>query len=359
MEILSEVLEAIEEVRNLSLPGGVTLEVVTEEWVEENWGRPQVESAGRELEVQEEIYKALFLLPEDASFREIKERQASSVMAAVVGKKVYVVREYFDPFDKPRAMETLAHEVTHILQATHFKAPSPGTHDEQKAWFSLIEGDAMLTGKEFVERSGFAEIPPKEVQLRNITDPLTEIWLFPYDYGEAFVRDLFGKGGWLTVDLAYENIPTTTEQVVHPEIYVRGEGPNIVDALPAPDPGWELAISDRMGEHFAMVVMGTWLPIERASGAAEGWGGDNLTIYFQGDEYLLTWRIDWDGEEDVGEFYSSFLEMMGAVGAEQTEAGVWKLGDRYVTILMGGRTIDILSSDDLAILQEVRESVRS
>ncbi len=42
---------------------------------------------------------------------------------------------------------------------------------------------------------------------------------FPYLDGQVFVSTLLGQGGWDSVDEAWDRLPASTEQILHPERY--------------------------------------------------------------------------------------------------------------------------------------------
>ncbi|MEM2784119.1 MAG: hypothetical protein QXF09_04770, partial [Nitrososphaerota archaeon] len=211
-KIFQNVLSNIKEVRGLEPPNDSRIEIVTIDWVKENWGKKQVEISLKEIEIKEEIYKALFLIPENISLKEATIKQSGYVLAATSGGVIYIVREYFNPYDLEKAYEILSHEITHIIQSKYFKTPSLKTHDEIQAWSALIEGDAGLTSKKFIERIKEDKINlsllfSKSYNSKNVLD---EILFFPYKYGENFVLFLYNLGGWNKVNQAYENIPKST-----------------------------------------------------------------------------------------------------------------------------------------------------
>jgi len=351
--VFSEVLGGIGEVRGLSPPMGVELKVVTVSWVKENWGWKQVEATSREVEIEERIYKALLLIPENVSLQEVKVQQAGAILAATLENNLYIVKEYFDPYDRLKAKEIFAHELTHIIQGRYFHAPERRSHDGKQAWSALIEGDAGLTAKEYIEAQ---EDPPTSMLKASFsytyasekTDPLTEIWLFPYQYGENFVKALYAKGGWERVNQAYEDPPQTTEQIMHPEKYLEGEWYAEVEAPPLNASGWTSAKTDRLGEHLILVMLETHLPTDESAEAAEGWNGDNLTFYEKENDYTFTWKILWDTEEDTVQFSGTFADMMTALGAESLATGFWKVRGEYISFKRDGLSTLIVGSTTMS-----------
>lgn len=81
--LLREVSGKIVHVRELYPQQDIPLKVVTLDWVEENWGRKPAEESSKELQVEEEIYKALFLMPQNLSLVDVMIEQSGATMAAV------------------------------------------------------------------------------------------------------------------------------------------------------------------------------------------------------------------------------------------------------------------------------------
>ena len=157
---------------------------------------------------------------------------------------------------------TLAHELTHALEDQRFGlSPQEGTNDDRAlARLALIEGSATLVMERYLLRhfsaeealagvlgSAFAggpDLPPfLQAQL-----------LFPYTGGMAFVQELLGRAGerWTLVDLA-ERVrpPDSTEQVLHPDKYLRVEEPLPVPLRIGLGAGWRRAASGVWGEFVA------------------------------------------------------------------------------------------------------------
>ena len=356
--VFSDVLREMGKIRGLPLLDRVELEIVEVSWVRENWGWKQVEAASREIEIEERIYKALFLIPENVSLREIKVQQASAILAASWENKVYIVKEYFNPYDKAKAKEIFAHELVHILQGRYFKTPERRSHDGKQAWSALIEGDAGLTTREYIKTEADPRNPSALTLTQNasfsyiyaleIPDSLMQIWLFPYQYGEKFVKALYTDGGWARVNKAYKDPPQTTEQIMHPEKYLKGEWYAEVEAPPLNASGWISAKTDRLGEHFILVMLGTHLPTGESAEAAEGWNGDNFTIYEKENDYMFAWKILWDTEEDAVQFSGAFADMMRALGARGLATDLWKVRGEYITLERDGLSTLIVGSTTMS-----------
>jgi len=370
--LLLEVSGKIVRVRELSPPQDIPLKVVTLDWVEENWGRKFAEESSEELQVEEEIYKALFLIPQNLSLAEVMVEQAGATMAAVWEGNLYVVREHFNPFDKLSAEQTLAHEIMHMMQEKYFRSPEALFHDELQAWAALIEGDAGFTADKYIEEAigrpiisnsaAFLSTSSNKLSFPShllgvkMPESLIELWLFRYRYGESFVSALYSAGGWERVNAAYVNPPLTSEQILHPEKYLEGEGFVLVDSISLNSSDWDLVKTERFGEHLIRVMLSSHIPRDDAIKAAEGWRGDNFTYYKKEENHLFTWKIVWDSERDSVEFFDSFVLMMDAVDARQilpscgyasNNTVKWEAGNQYVSLIRNKSSVIVIVSTEL------------
>lgn len=281
-----------------------------------------------EIAKSERLMKVMGLLPSDASLAKIYlELQGSQVIG------------YYDPTVKELfivsrdgalgAIEqvTYAHEFTHELQDKHFDLNSLGLDtikddsDQVLAILSLVEGDAVsaqsawmvanLTPAQLGEVATEAADPAMLAVLARTPRILLETSLFPYQAGATFVGQLQAAGGYASVNAAYKNPPTTTEQILHP-------GGSVAALLPVPlaipadlatqfGAGWTATAQDTFGELQTRV----WLREGGVAGdvarmAAEGWGGDRLVLMDgPGGATAAVWTTAWDSVEDAQAFESA------------------------------------------------------
>jgi hypothetical protein len=374
-ELLKETVKVFKEIRGFSLEG-IEVEVVTISWTKENWGKAYAEADKENILREEKIYKALFMIPEDASLYEAEVEWSGMIAAAVWQDKIYVVKEYFNPSDKFNAERTLIHEITHLMQSNYFSIPDIPTFDGEKAKSALIEGDACLMEEAYTNKTKESSFTMEIANGKPSTMSYEKLWLnkisatlpesisrlyyFPYEYGLKFVKALFAKGGWEAVNQAYNNPPTTTEQIMHPEKYFAKETSNEAEApLISEKEGWQKIKSERFGEYFVLVMLENWIPKVEAERAAEGWGGDNFTYYEQGNDYLFTWSIAWDSMEDASEFVNSFQEMMGKTGASEVNGNFWHAYGRNLSLIWRGTSTTIVCSTNETAIKEFRHKMET
>jgi hypothetical protein len=371
-KIFNEAKQEFEEIRNATLPS-TTLHVITKAEAVAMWGSPSGTQDLTEIYRQEKIYKGLFLIPENESLYQANQEWVADWGAVTVGNDIYVVKENFDPFNMPDAEATFVHELTHVWQPD---LPNPTTYDEDKAHTALLEGDASYMGDIYVNltkaQASLAQVSVDNVPICLLESPLLEnvhpiadtLWdlnYFPYDQGKAFVKTLYQHGGFSTVNQAYVPgyVPETTEQILHPDKYFANETTRTVQAPTLAGSNWTLAQTDygqnhnTYGEYFLRVMLAKWINQSEAQQAAAGWGGDNLTYYERGSDYLFTWNIKWDSSRDAGEFYTAFNNMMNATSALKENLTDWYANGRYLSLSWNqnlNTTLIAVSTDKAAVL---------
>lgn len=236
-----------------------------------------------------------------------------------------------------------AHEFVHALQDQHYDLASLGFSPDQEideievdrfiAVQALVEGDATFVMNVYTERiieenpfaafgllgaafsSGSADIPPGTPEI------LTDELFFPYNEGLNFVSALVNAtGSYDIIDDAFENLPQSSEHILHPQTYLDGDMPLTVtlgDTDTALGAGWTLVNEDTLGEFYLRNYLGTQLPGRVISDesvfdigyrqAAAGWGGDRYRIYRHEDGALaMVMRVAWDTPTDSKEFATAY-----------------------------------------------------
>jgi hypothetical protein len=231
---------------------------------------------------------------------------------------------------------TYAHEYTHALQDQNFDIENGLNYNEEAcetdsercaAIQALIEGDATLTQMNWFFKNGTAEDRADILQLySNLDTPVFDSapdfisldFTFPYEKGLAFVETLHEKGGWGTVDRAYNDLPLSTEQILHPERYPN-DRPIQVD-LPVIDEvlgdHWIEIDHGTMGEWYTYLILAKGLNESarigegEAARAAEGWGGDAYVVYYKEDtsDTVMVLHAIWDSPQEADEFGKSFRD---------------------------------------------------
>lgn len=226
---------------------------------------------------------------------------------------------------------TYAHEVVHALQDAHLgldeltDAMVEMDGDAAAALVALAEGDASLASYDYLFARpelaiGIATAGvPASPELDAAPGALAASLLFPYTSGLEFATALRDAGGWAAVDAAYDDLPRSTEQILHPEKYLAARDDPTPVALPdlseALGVGWEAITDDVLGEFTIALLLANLGPgeginpltgelalPEGARNAAAGWDGDHYALWANGDDEVLVWSSVWDTEADARAF---------------------------------------------------------
>jgi hypothetical protein len=365
--IYDEIEQEVAALRGLEPTGQVERRTIDEAEL-----KTQIEQLYREesppelIAANERFYKALDLLPDDASLEDLTIEMLSGGVAGFYRddqKTLYVVSRSGEIGGNEKI--TFAHEFDHALQDQHypiFKDQEGVTNrsDWLLARQALYEGDASLlmtlwasenlTPAEFQDLLEQGLNDPSQQMLERMPAILRETLLYPYTTGLGFVQGQYiSGGGWGGVDGMYENVPETTEQILHPEKYQAGEGPI---AIELPDdlqdrigPGWERTLDDTFGEF----QLGVWLRdagAQNATDAAAGWGGDRVIVLDDGQNWATLLATEWDSAAEAEEFEAAAGPVVDALADP-------------AALLKGGtdtaRWVVVASSDD--VLEAVTQSL--
>jgi hypothetical protein len=228
---------------------------------------------------------------------------------------------------------TLVHELTHALQDQHFDIERKDLDDRDDeastGLTGLVEGDATR-----VERLYAASLSPRERKQGEAEeaaagagiDPdiprvLLQLVAFPYIYGPTFTTAVFEQGGQARLDQAYREPPTTSEQLLHPEVFLDGEA---VQTLPTPKADGEEIDQGVMGELVLLLVLNTTGIDGRR--AATGWGGDRYIAWKDGKDTCVRVDIAMDTPQDDAELHQALDRLVDArKGATVTGQGPFEL----------------------------------
>jgi hypothetical protein len=139
---------------------------------------------------------------------------------------------------------------------------------------------------------------------------------FPYLAGAAFsIKALDAAGGWAGLHGIFEKPPVSTQQIMHPDLYLRGVQP---EAVPLPRMnavvarGWKKLDENVMGEFGLNQVLKQFLGKARADELAALWTGDRYAIYEESPQgrALLVVRVRLAGEAEAARFFAGYSELL-------------------------------------------------
>ena len=226
----------------------------------------------------------------------------------------------------------LAHEIVHAIQDQYmdlktFLDLSPSESDRMLALGAFIEGEAlalqinfMLLGqnRDFLNAHGFVgrlraaiKHPPRHLLFGRAPEFIQRTFTFPYLYGLEFIAALKKRMSWPGITRLYNRLPSTTEQILHPEKYLNGEKSTSLSPVLAPRQaaGLKKMFTLTMGEYQIGLLLAQYLPAGPAAAAAAGWDGDRMILYTGKKRLTLTWATSWDSEADARQFAQAYIMM--------------------------------------------------
>ena len=251
-------------------------------------------------------YTLLGLLPDSVDLRAVMEDMLSQQIAG-----------YYDPdsatlygvegAEGPVLRLTVAHELVHALQDQYMPLDSilkdKSSNDRSAAAQAILEGQAnyasivMLQGAEIAQSQAFwDEFRTTGDQvlsgggMGSVPAVLREGLLFPYLSGAEFML-WWGQSAFRDTLPYGPRMPRSTEQIIHPERYERGDQPidvQFTDTVPG-------SYEDVLGEFDIRLLMQE-LTGRKASNSALplGWGGDRFRLDEANGGPALVWISVWD-----------------------------------------------------------------
>ena len=269
---------------------------------------------------------------------------------------------------------TLAHELLHAMQDQYHDLTRPRyvgvTQDGDLAVDGIVEGEAVHVEERYAARCAdnwtCAEPPEGGGGGGDAPDfnfGILQTVLQPYGDGALYVRELVDEGGWAAVNATMNDPPGSTAEVIHRNPGYETANVSFEDAATG---GWETYAdqgvdgAETAGE-ASMFVMFWYQSLEYEypildpsasfqqnvqihldAGAelqtraaynyshpvTDGWAGDELYPYRNGDRDGYVWATEWQSTEDAAEFRDAYTRMLTAHGDGEYDDGVvYTLGD--------------------------------
>lgn len=331
-----------------------------------------------EIAAEGAAFRALGLIPASLDYREYILELVSEQVGG-----------YYDPLEEtfylaawiaPSVQETvIAHEMTHALQDQHFGIDElvervRGNSDAQLARSALVEGEATLVMMLHAMQPAPAELDLSAIdpdgplgslivssaasempKFAEAPRALRALFLFPYVHGLAFVARGRKLGdGWELLDRAYQDLPASTEQILHPaRYYLQRDPPTVVELgfLDGIDTGaWKPIHEDVLGEFVCRLLLGPLDDADERRRAAAGWDGDRLRVYRRGEHLAWVHLSVWDSGRDAVEYAGAFARTV----PRRDPA----CGGRYVLQPLGQATRMRWKNEAGRVLLVVRRGVR-
>jgi hypothetical protein len=335
LKATDEILTHVVKLRGLEPTGPISKGVRSREEISQFLNeRVREEYTAADLEAEGKVLRILGLLPDSLQYKEFMLELLTEQVGGYYDpdKKTLFLARWL-PLDQQKPV--MAHELTHALQDQHFNVGRVMTADRRSqnddkalAHQAIFEGDGMAvmldyllepTGRNFsqlpdlvfVMRAQFALMDSQFKVFAQAPGFIKETLLFPYGYGAAFLQKVRAKQPWSAVDAIYHDLPSSTEQILHPERYfgTRDEPRTVQIEDPSSrlGEGWHTTYRNVLGEFQLSVVLGAGSgnTEEQARRAAAGWGGDQLILVESGTRSFVVLSTVWDSQEDAGEFFDA------------------------------------------------------
>ncbi|MFB6256446.1 MAG: Hvo_1808 family surface protein [Haloplanus sp.] len=302
----------------------------------------------------DQVWEALFIIGEDAAANEQLQSATGQSTAGFYAPGDDRIRIITDSPGSPTIDNaTLVHELVHALQDQTGdlgkRISSTETQDAGLATDGVVEGEANYIEQRYTERcgaewqcvetpssgSGGSGSPPNLGVLLTL--------LQPYSDGPVYIDWLKQQGGWAAVEEAFQNPPTSTEQIIH----LKDEEPVPIEYRDRARNGWRtfpnqgVNGSDTVGEASMYVmfwyqartagaqtvsprsVARTSDPLDMYNYGADpsaGWGNDRVFPYHkesgEDTQYGYVWVTEWDSEQDAEQFHNAYRAILEAHSAE-------------------------------------------
>ncbi len=312
------------EIRGLPFKKPVDYDIVTREGIKEVLHQKFSDQySDADFEAMRLGYVAMGFIPADFPLKQKYVDLLSEQIAAFYDQHLHKLFMFEDAtLSNAQNRIILSHELTHALQDQHFnlaKLPLElKTNDDRAlAASALVEGDATLQMQLFMLRDLSAKAIGQSIggmftqnmeQLAAAPRILRESLLFPYLKGLEFCMALqSGADQFGAISAAYDRLPASTTQILHPEKYFANEEPITVEWPDLAVLGEPPLFDNVMGEFATGVLLAEWVG-EAATEAAEGWRGDRYLVYQKGN--ALVWRSIWSDAAKADRFASALRQML-------------------------------------------------
>lgn len=247
----------------------------------------------------------------------------------------FYIADWIAPDDQKPVM---AHELTHALDDQYYridaweKAARPND-DAESAREAVLEGSALAAMFDYT-------LAPEKMSVRNFGDIASLIdqqaldeaekdpvmqkapqfirddLLFPYVAGAAFTQQVLkATNGWGDFHKVFENPPVSTQQILHPEMYLAGIKPPPL-TLPKLKPilphGWKELDQNVMGEYGLNEVLKQFLSADDAARLSPDWSADRYSISESSDKQqtLLISLLRLQHNENSKSFFAQYTALL-------------------------------------------------
>ena len=288
-----------------------------------------------DLRAEELTLKMLGLIPQDFDLRQNTVDLLTEQAAAFYdyNKKRLFILEGTGAGAEERI--ALVHELAHALADQHFHLgkyihEGARSDDGSTARLAVMEGQAswLMTAYMSKLNGGPPEAPDKmlEIMTQSITSSaaeypvfskaplyIRESLVFPYAQGMMFQNALFRKLGRESFAEVFTNPPVSTQQILHPDLYIDHRAPHVPDP---PEPSnvkdFRKLAGGSLGELDLRVLLTQYAGKEDGPEAATHLdGGAYLLLEHKREKYpVLSFATTWDSEDAARKYVDLYRRVL-------------------------------------------------
>lgn len=227
------------------------------------------------------------------------------------------------------------HELAHALADQHFdlgKFIKKGKSDDSSlARMAVMEGQATWLMMESVARKAgqsLKEMPPSLLDMASRSSDamatqfpvlaaaplyIRASLLFPYAEGLRFNHIVLQKEGQAGFARVFREPPVSSQQILHPDIYLANTRPLDVPLPKLPDErDWKVVTSGALGEFDHSILLEQYVSKEDADAIAPHWrGAAAAVIEHKGDKRaVLLYASEWNTPENARKMFEAYRRIL-------------------------------------------------
>ncbi len=331
--------------------------------------RIQQEIKPEDIRIEELLLKKFGLVPQDFDLKDTTIALYTEQAAAFYDfkkKRLFLL----DGNNTVLEEAALIHELAHALADQHFKLrrflENAGKNDDGAlARMAVMEGQATWLMAEFTMRNAGGSLldTPEMINvmsrmvsssagqfpvLDSVPHYVRESLIFPYNSGMKFQNAVIVKYGDSGFARVFRNPPTTTREVLHPEVYLAGEK---VDALKAPrlvrEKQYKTLAEGTVGEFDYAVLLREYADEETIRRIAPNWRAAKYRfLEHKKDKHtILTQTSQWADDATARELFLRYRDILEAKWksfeiTDETATRITGRGDDgHFLLLLSGRRV--------------------
>ena len=314
--------------------------------------------AARQMAGMSAAYKRLGMIPDSLDLQKFLVDLLEEQIVGYYDPKTKVLYVVSDA-PKEALGITITHELVHSLQDQYISLDSTqkieGQNDRQSAAQAIFEGQAvyeqvsaMLGGSNVAMnlpggwdrvrdmiRDNQASMP---IFARAPT-VIQETLIFPYLSGAEFVRNYKDRNPGKSI---YEDMPVSTEQILHPAAFFGKRDTPASITLPALR-GATAKYENTIGEFETRLFLYEHLRDQNnAVQGAAGWDGDRYILFNTPQGEGIAWVTVWDSQADASEFFDLLEKVVKRRYNADPDSGAGSVLRNYAA---AGRTVQTSTAE--------------